>query len=39
MKGKPMFFDEAWDKSDEQLATWEAILLNKETMKKITTLI
>ncbi|KAI1837531.1 transcriptional regulator family: Fungal Specific TF [Penicillium roqueforti] len=40
MKGKLMLFDEvAWDKSDEQLATWEAILLNQETMQKITTLI
>ncbi|CAI7585237.1 unnamed protein product [Penicillium glandicola] len=40
MKGKLMFFDEvAWDKSDDQLATWKITLLNEETMQKITSLI
>ncbi|KGO45215.1 hypothetical protein PEXP_060030 [Penicillium expansum] len=40
MKGKLMYFDEvAWDKSDEQLATWKRTLLKSSSMKKITTLI
>lgn len=34
-----MFFDEvAWDKCDDQLATWKAALFNQDAMKKITDL-
>ncbi|CAI7583848.1 unnamed protein product [Penicillium discolor] len=40
MKGKLMYFDEvAWDKSDEELSTWQTTLLTSGSMKRITMLI
>jgi hypothetical protein len=40
IKGKLMYFDEvAWDKSDDELSTWETSLLTSGSRRRIATLI